>query len=83
MSPSNFRVITQARCVQLRVLDDSDNKADKLLWDEFFLRIKECIVASFESCINNYEEEIRKLDAKRLQPGWNFSHFFLLKVDSA
>ncbi len=37
------------------------------------------MAASLESCIANYEEEIRKVDAKRMVPGWNYNHFFLLK----
>jgi hypothetical protein len=49
-------------------------------WDDLINKLKECVGASFENCINNYEEEIRKMDAKRMAPGWDYNHFFLLKV---
>ena len=49
------------------------------MWAEFFTKLKESIVNSFEYFISHYEEEIRKLDSTRMYPGWNYCHFFLMK----
>lgn len=68
----------QNRCVQLRVIDES--KSDTQLWEEFIVRLKESLINGFEQIINNYEDEIRKVDSRRLLPGWNYCNFFLLKV---
>jgi hypothetical protein len=67
------------RCCSLRLQDDSF-RGNESQWDEFFGKMKDAIVASFESTVGNYEEEIRKSLSKRLDVGWDFYHFFLLKV---
>jgi len=42
--------------------------------------LKDSLVASFEIKEAALQEEIRKLDALRMSPGWNFCSFFLIKV---
>lgn len=79
----------------LSMLNSLKENKYEILWDEFLNKLKECISNSFEQVIekifkkiffiffkyvNNYEEEIRKMDSKRREQGWNYCHFFLIKV---
>ncbi|RKP34465.1 hypothetical protein BJ085DRAFT_12357, partial [Dimargaris cristalligena] len=48
-------------------------------WSEVFTRIKECVVTGFNGQITHYEEDVRRLDAQRMMPGWNYCTFFILK----
>ncbi|KAI9188839.1 hypothetical protein H9P43_000261 [Blastocladiella emersonii ATCC 22665] len=66
------------RVVSLRLLD-TESSGDHGVWGDFFLRVKDGLLASFESQVHRYDEDIARLDAQRLTPGWNFCHFFLLK----
>lgn len=65
--------------VQLKIANENNEKNEQL-WEEFITRVRECLVLSFETIMNSYEDEIRKADAKRRDPSWNFSGFYLLKV---
>ena len=49
-------------------------------WDDTLNKMKEGVVSSIDQYITSYEEEIRKMDSRRLQPGWNYYGFFFLKV---
>lgn len=42
-------------------------------------KAKELISLNISNLIDSYEEEGRKVVAKRMEQGWNFCHFFLLK----
>jgi trafficking protein particle complex subunit 10 len=65
------------RCVQLRMLDETKNDEQ---WDDLCGKLKETIAATVEQYISTYEDEIRKIDSKRLLPGWSYCGFFFLKV---
>ncbi|KAA6429506.1 MAG: TRAPPII tethering factor, partial [Trebouxia sp. A1-2] len=41
--------------------------------------LKAAVKTSFETRAAAYEEEVRKLMARRLEPGWNFSTLYLIK----
>lgn len=52
-------------------------------WEDLFNKMKECITASFEHYVALSLAEIKKLDQQRLNPGWNYCSFFLLKESLA
>jgi hypothetical protein len=48
-------------------------------WSDVIGRFKTLILSSFDLRVSQYEEDIRKNDAQRSFPGWNFNTFFMLK----
>lgn len=56
-----------------------ESKESKQLWNEFIDKLKQYFVINFGQVVSQYEEEIRKEDSQRLNKGWNFLKFFLLK----
>jgi hypothetical protein len=48
-------------------------------WSDVIARFKVLILLSFDLRVSQYEEDIRKNDAQRSFPGWNFNTFFILK----
>ncbi|CAG8511571.1 6476_t:CDS:10, partial [Ambispora leptoticha] len=64
-------------CVYLRL---SDNDSEDLeAWQDTISKIKEGILNSFDQHVMQYEDDIRRLDAQRTIPGWNYCTFFILK----
>ncbi|KAF7572199.1 hypothetical protein PtrM4_096990 [Pyrenophora tritici-repentis] len=48
-------------------------------WADVISKFKVLILLSFDLRVSQYEEDIRKNDAQRSFPGWNFNTFFILK----
>ncbi|KAH7372031.1 trafficking protein particle complex subunit 10 [Pyrenochaeta sp. MPI-SDFR-AT-0127] len=48
-------------------------------WTDVIVKFKNLILLSFDLRVSQYEEDIRKNDAQRSFPGWNFNTFFILK----
>lgn len=48
-------------------------------WSDVITRLKVLILLSFDLRVGQYEENIRKNEAQRSFPGWNFNTFFILK----
>ncbi|KAF9700961.1 hypothetical protein EKO04_000152 [Ascochyta lentis] len=48
-------------------------------WSDVITKFKTLILSSFDLRVSQYEEDIRKNDAQRSFPGWNFNTFFVLK----
>jgi hypothetical protein len=48
-------------------------------WMDVIAKFKILILLSFDLRVGQYEENIRKNDAQRSFPGWNFNTFFILK----
>ena len=48
-------------------------------WTDVITKFKTLILSSFDLRVSQYEEDIRKNDAQRSLPGWNFNTFFVLK----
>ncbi|KAI9502137.1 hypothetical protein BX070DRAFT_226814 [Coemansia spiralis] len=48
-------------------------------WNAVFLVIRERVVQALEDRVAGMAEEIRRLDANRLMPGWNYCKFFIVK----
>ncbi|KAK7747701.1 hypothetical protein SLS62_008947 [Diatrype stigma] len=53
---------------------DSENA-----WTDLTSKFRSLILASFDSRVSQYEEDIKEKDAQRNLPGWNFCTFFILK----
>lgn len=48
-------------------------------WTDVITKFKMLILSSFDLRVSQYEDDIRKNDAQRSLPGWNFNTFFVLK----
>ncbi|PIA15104.1 hypothetical protein COEREDRAFT_45555, partial [Coemansia reversa NRRL 1564] len=48
-------------------------------WNAVFLAIRERVVQALEERVASMTEEIRRLDANRMLPGWNYCRFFVFK----
>lgn len=65
------------RCIQVAQAASAD---DPTAWAEFSNKIKEGIIATFDSNVALYEEDVRKADSQRQLEGWQYLPFFLQKV---
>ncbi|KAK9480577.1 trafficking protein particle complex subunit 10 [Lipomyces japonicus] len=65
------------RCLLIR--PNSTTAEEEDLWNEIMTKIKEGILDSFGKRVHMYEEEVKKLEAKKSIPGWNFATFFVMK----
>lgn len=66
-----------SRCAQLRSCDTEGEELE--MWQDILGKIKDGVLQSFDSRVLQYEEDIRKMDAQRNLPGWNYCTFFILK----
>ncbi|KAJ2453785.1 hypothetical protein EV183_001982 [Coemansia sp. RSA 2336] len=48
-------------------------------WNSLFLAVRERAVQGLEDRVMTLGEEIRRLDANRMLPGWNYCRFFMVK----
>lgn len=48
-------------------------------WNSVFLVIRDRVVSALENKVSGMAEEIRKMDANRMMPGWNYCRFFVFK----
>lgn len=71
--------LKQVRCVQVRI-NGQDSTKDQETWTELVEKMKESILACYNNQLIQFDEEARKLDSRRLLPGWNYCQYFLLKV---
>lgn len=67
-----------SRCVYLR--SATSEHADSEDWVDFINKMKDGIITSFDSQVQQYQEDTRRLDLQRQMPGWNYCTFFILKV---
>ncbi|ORX94739.1 hypothetical protein K493DRAFT_301887 [Basidiobolus meristosporus CBS 931.73] len=65
------------------ILRPHDHEAKNELWQDFMTKVKDGIITSFEYHVAQYEEHIRRMDAQRQMPGWNYCTFFLMKESLA
>ncbi|RXK36754.1 hypothetical protein M231_05989 [Tremella mesenterica] len=78
---ADFNQGKRDRCVQVHI--PSGDITDPTTWPEVINKLKESLVIAFDGAILEREEEIRRNDLNRLQPGWNFCTHFLLKESLA
>ncbi|KAF8477490.1 hypothetical protein BDZ91DRAFT_844125 [Kalaharituber pfeilii] len=48
-------------------------------YQDLITKFKAQILASFDTRVTQYEEDVREKEAQRMLPGWNFCTFFVLK----
>lgn len=48
-------------------------------WEDLMEKLRSLILASFDTRVTQYEEDIKEKDNQRSLPGWNFCTFFILK----
>lgn len=71
------------RCAQLNWSNDLSNDfKNPAAWAEIISKLKEGIIAAFDSAVTLREEEVRRSESQKTMPGWNFCTFFVLKVSS-
>ncbi|KAI8051253.1 hypothetical protein BDF22DRAFT_692769 [Syncephalis plumigaleata] len=68
------------RCIQIRA---TEKALTDPLWQELSNRMKEGIMGSFRQHVIYNEDDVRRLDAQRQMPGWNYCTFFLMKENMA
>ena len=65
------------RVVQLR-LTEKDEKRKEMV-DGLGSKLSEYFLQALDLRVSEYEEELRKMLARRMVPGWNYCTFFLVK----
>ncbi|CAE6360024.1 unnamed protein product [Rhizoctonia solani] len=56
---------------------------DPAAWTELIAKIKEAIITTLDSRIAERMDDVRRTEAQRAVPGWNFCTFFVLKESIA
>jgi hypothetical protein len=65
------------RCIQIRATEKALTDPS---WQDLSNRMKEGIMGSFRQHVIYNEDDVRRLDAQRQTPDWNYCTFFLMKV---
>ncbi|BGP09807.1 hypothetical protein JCM10049v2_005681 [Rhodotorula toruloides] len=73
---ADFNVGKKDRCIQVVQGSSAD---DPTAWAEFLSKVKEGLIATFDSNVALYEESVRKADSQRQLSGWQFLPFFRQK----
>ncbi|GAA5867144.1 hypothetical protein JCM1840_001497 [Sporobolomyces johnsonii] len=73
---ADFNTGKKDRCIQVAQGASAD---DPTAWAEFSNKVKEGVIATFDSNVGLYEENVRKADSQRQLEGWHFLPFFLQK----
>ncbi|BGP01777.1 hypothetical protein NBRC10513v2_005416 [Rhodotorula toruloides] len=73
---ADFNVGKKDRCIQVVQGSSAD---DPTAWAEFLTKVKEGLIATFDSNVALYEESVRKADSQRQLSGWQFLPFFRQK----
>jgi hypothetical protein len=68
----------QLRCVQLNYV--SGGQDDPAAWTDFIAKTKDAIVTTLDGRVAERIDDVRRTEAQRAVPGWNFCTFFVLKV---
>ncbi|KAK4046679.1 hypothetical protein OIV83_005882 [Microbotryomycetes sp. JL201] len=73
---ADFNTTKRDRCIQVAQAASAE---DPTAWAEFQNKLKEAIVATFDSNVSLYEEDIRRADSQRQLEGWQYLPFFRQK----
>lgn len=74
---ADFNTGKRDRCIQVV---QGASEQDPTAWAEFLTKVKEGVVATFDSNVGLYEENVRKADSQRQLDGWQYLPFFRQKV---
>lgn len=58
----------------------SAGQEDPAVWTDLIAKIKEAIVTTLDGRVAERMDDVRRTEAQRAVPGWNFCTFFVLKV---
>ncbi|KAH7339043.1 trafficking protein particle complex subunit 10 [Rhizoctonia solani] len=78
---ADFTLAKRDRCVQLNYVTGGQD--DPASWTELIAKIKDAIVTTLDSRISERMDDVRRTEAQRAVPGWNFCTFFVLKESVA
>ncbi|GAA5999266.1 transport protein particle complex II subunit TRS130 [Rhodotorula paludigena] len=73
---ADFNTGKRDRCIQVV---QGASEQDPTAWAEFLTKVKEGVVATFDSNVGLYEENVRKADSQRQLDGWQYLPFFRQK----
>jgi hypothetical protein len=49
-------------------------------WKDFLVKVTSATLSTLKHVVTQYDENIKRLEAQRLMPGWNYCQFFVIKV---
>lgn len=78
---ADFTLAKRDRCVQLNYTTGGQD--DPAAWTELIAKIKDTIVTTLDARIAERMDDVRRTEAQRAVPGWNFCTFFVLKESIA
>ncbi|KEP53205.1 TRAPPC10 domain protein [Rhizoctonia solani 123E] len=78
---ADFTLAKRDRCVQLNYVTGGQD--DPAAWTELIAKIKDAIITTLDSRIAERIDDVRRTEAQRAVPGWNFCTFFVLKESIA
>ncbi|KAH7889469.1 trafficking protein particle complex subunit 10 [Phlebopus sp. FC_14] len=77
---ADFNVDKRDRCVQLAWSVGDQNPA---VWADLISKIKDGLLSALDTAVSSREEEVKRSEAQRHMPGWNFCTYFILKESLA
>lgn len=66
----------------MQVVQSAPGTQDPTAWADLTTKMKEGVITTFSANVLLYEEGVRKADSQRQLQGWQYSTFFLQKVQS-
>ncbi|KAG8722315.1 hypothetical protein FRC08_004153 [Ceratobasidium sp. 394] len=78
---ADFTLAKRDRCVQLNYI--SGGQEDPAAWTDLIAKIKDAIVTTLDGRVAERMDDVRRTEAQRAVPGWNFCTFFVLKESIA
>ncbi|KAJ1302850.1 hypothetical protein OPQ81_003152 [Rhizoctonia solani] len=78
---ADFTLAKRDRCVQLNYVTGGQD--DPAAWTELIAKIKDAIITTLDSRVAERIDDVRRTEAQRAIPGWNFCTFFVLKESIA
>lgn len=76
----DFNIDKRDRCVQLPW---STGEQSPAVWADLIGKIKDGLLAAFNTAVLAREEEVKRSEGQRHMPGWNFCTYFILKESLA
>ncbi|KAI6045646.1 trafficking protein particle complex subunit 10 [Pisolithus marmoratus] len=77
---ADFNVDKRDRCVQLAW---STGEHSPAVWADLISKLKDGLLAAFDTAVLAREEEVKRSEGQRHMPGWNFCTYFILKESLA
>ncbi|QRV95141.1 Trafficking protein particle complex subunit 10, TRAPPC10 [Ceratobasidium sp. AG-Ba] len=78
---ADFTLAKRDRCVQLNYT--TGGAEDPAAWTDLIAKIKDAIITTLDGRVAERMDDVRRTEAQRAVPGWNFCTFFVLKESIA